>query len=266
MKVIIKDNKISPQIKKNQLPVPTKLIKSSNQKSNSQQNLNTVSIQTNEEVSQIKKLESLLVKASDMLAQANKNNGVKRTNQAINLDKAARDAGIYAISGFEWGGLSSHEDNGLVKLSKYIDQAKDFKWQDENSILNDIQRKSHDVPIILMGHSFGGDTAVAIANALNTPKYHFRKVDLLVTIDSVGFNNDIIPGNVTNNFNYIGDKDLLYNDGPNIARDIKATEVRNELRSELHDELDDTAAIQSDIIKKIDTIMDKFKQQKMTSN
>lgn len=49
-----------------------------------------------------------------------------------------------------------------------------------------------------MGHSFGGDTAIEIAEELAKMRI---AVDLLIQIDSVGYNDDVLPGNVKKGVN-----------------------------------------------------------------
>ena len=71
-----------------------------------------------------------------------------------------------------------------------------------------------------------------IADELNAMNNGFRRVDLLVTMDSSGFNNDIVPQNVKKNLNIISDSVSPFSDGPNIARNTKYTQVINELRSD----------------------------------
>ena len=98
-----------------------------------------------------------------------------------------------------------------------------------------------------------------IANRLNSLEHGFRKVDLLTTLDSVGFNNDIIPSNVEKNLNFISDDDYFFNDGPNIARNVNKTEVTNVLRGETHRAIDDQTDVQSEIISHVDEVIGGFK-------
>jgi thioesterase domain-containing protein len=107
-----------------------------------------------------------------------------------------------------------------------------------------------------VGHSFGGDSAVEIAQELNTIENGFRKIDLLITLDSVGSDNDFIPQNVKKNLNFLaqGPYEFL-NDGPNIAKNYHKTEVENYLRQEEHADLDDTTDIQVQILEQIEKIL-----------
>lgn len=175
------------------------------------------------------------------------------------LDEINRP-GIFFISGLHLNGISS--DGGLPDLAAELEGAEHFSWKDEDTVLQEILRRPSDIPLVLVGHSLGGDAAVSIANKLNSLKNGFRKVDLLVTLDSVGFDNDIIPVNVKKNLNFIGDKDVFFNDGPNIARDISRTEVVNELRPESHTQLDEAKDIQEKIYDNVRTVMNDFKHLK----
>lgn len=175
------------------------------------------------------------------------------------LDEVNRP-GIFFISGLHLNGISS--DGGLPDLASELEGAEHFSWKDEDTVLQEILRRPSDLPLVLVGHSLGGDAAVSIANKLNSLKNGFRKVDLLVTLDSVGFDNDIIPVNVKKNLNFIGDKDVFFNDGPNIARDISKTEVINELRPESHTKLDEAKDVQEKIYDNVRTVMNDFKHEK----
>ena len=123
--------------------------------------------------------------------------------------------------------------------------------------MKEIKKHDPSQPIILVGHSLGGDTAVKVARRLDSAENGFRKVNLLVTMDALGLNHDIIPRNVGKNLNFIGDNTFFLNDGPHIARDVNATEVINELRSEGHTAIDDSYDVQFKIFENInETLMD----------
>ena len=158
------------------------------------------------------------------------------------IDKPA----IIFISGFGMANLSSRE-GGLEEMAKHVPDAEQFDWDQKEEVMDIIKNTSPFRPVILIGHSLGGDTAVEIANELNTIEHGYRRVDLLVTLDSVGLNNDIIPNNVEKNLNFIGGSDLIFNDGPNIARDTKFTEVLNELVPSDHRGMDENNNVQQKI-------------------
>ena len=187
---------------------------------------------------------------------------IKGAQSSKLLSKNVNSPGIYFITGYE---LLSFTDDGLNEMAEFVPNSQKFGWDQEDEILADIKRKAKDQPVVLIGHSFGGDTAVSIANKLNSPEFGFRKVDLLTTLDSVGFDNDIIPKNVVKNLNFIGDQDLLLNDGPNVARDSSKTKVINELREENHVSMDEAEDVQFKIFEEIDSVMAKKKDTAMAN-
>ena len=168
--------------------------------------------------------------------------------------------GIYFVSGFDWFGAGSIKGNydGIRDMADAIEGAKHYSWDQTEEIIEDIKKRKPDQPVILVGHSFGGDGVVEIAQELNTIENGFRKIDLMVTLDSVGYDNDFIPQNVKKNLNYIaqGPYEFL-NDGPNIALNYERTAVKNFLRHEEHADLDDATDIQIDILDNIDEILSK---------
>lgn len=169
-----------------------------------------------------------------------------------------KEPGIYFISGFDWFGASSVKGNydGIRDMAEAVEGADHYAWDEQEKIIQDIKKRAPDQPIVLVGHSFGGDTAYEIADTLNTIENGFRKIDLLVTLDSVGFDNDKIPQNVTKNLNFIaqGPYDIL-NDGPNIAKNYLRTDVQNFLRNEEHADLDDSTDIQITILEEIQRLV-----------
>lgn len=172
---------------------------------------------------------------------------------------------IIFVSGLHLAGISADGD-GVEEMAREVENGKHYSWKDEDKILDEIQRTPKEEPIVLVGHSLGGDAVVNISNKLNSLAFGFRKVDLLVTLDSVGFDNDIIPKNVKKNLNYIGDKDVLFNDGPNVARNFQKTEVVNDLRKESHTQLDDSLEIQEQIYSEIDSILSVRKEKNAESD
>ncbi len=163
--------------------------------------------------------------------------------------------GIYFVSGFDWFGAGSIKGNydGIKDMADAIPGAKHYSWDEQDLIIEDIKKRKPDQPIVIIGHSFGGDSAVEIAQELNSIENGFRKIDLLVTLDSVGYDNDKIPQNVGKNLNYLaqGPYEFL-NDGPNIALNYKRTAVENYLRHEKHADLDDSTDIQIEILDQIE--------------
>ncbi len=171
-----------------------------------------------------------------------------------NVDKP----GIFFISGFDWFGASSVKGNydGIRDMAEAVEGAEHYSWDQKEEILQKIKERQPTQPILLVGHSFGGDTAVEIANELNSIENGFRSIDLLDTLDSVGFDNDLIPQNVRKNLNFVANGPYtLINDGPNIAANYKRTDVDNFLRLEQHADLDDSTEIQIEILDAINELV-----------
>ncbi len=166
--------------------------------------------------------------------------------------------GIFFVSGFDmFSGVSGGSYDGIRLMAESQKGARLYDWQQKNEIMEQIDKIDPGYPIVLVGHSLGADTAVEIAKELNTLENGFRKIDLLVTLDSVGNSNDVIPQNVGKNLNVISDDSGFLSDGPNIARNADKTDVRNIMRQESHTELDDVSEVQADIMEAIqDSLFD----------
>lgn len=166
---------------------------------------------------------------------------------------------IYFVSGFDWFGAGSIKGNydGIRDMAEAVTGAQHYSWDEQDEVIEDIMKHKSSTPLVLVGHSFGGDGVMEIAERLNTIENGFRKVDLLVTLDSVGYDNDKVPQNVKRNLNYLaqGPYDFL-NDGPNIAENYQRTEVENFLRKEEHADLDDNTEIQMTVLEEIDKVLD----------
>jgi hypothetical protein len=166
--------------------------------------------------------------------------------------------GVYFMSGFDWFGASSVKGNydGIRDMGEAIEGAKNFSWSEQDEVIEDIKKRKLDQPIVLVGHSFGGDGVVEIAQKLNTIENGFRQIDLLVTLDSVGIDNDFIPQNVKKNLNYLAQGPYaILNDGPNIAINYQRTAVENYLRPEEHADLDDATDVQIQILEEIENVL-----------
>jgi hypothetical protein len=164
------------------------------------------------------------------------------------------------IEGFSLFGISNGD--GIKDMADNLPGAKRFSWNEQDKIIDQIKKHAPDQPVVLVGHSFGGDSAVEIANTLNTVKNGFRGIDLLVSIDSVGMNNTIIPMNVKRNLNFIAEGVIPFLHGnPDIARSVDHTEVVNELRSELHSKMEDSEEVQFKIFESINGILNENNHQ-----
>lgn len=146
---------------------------------------------------------------------------------------------------------------GVGKIADSIEGSKTFNWSDHEEIMDEIKKVHRDQPVILVGHSFGGDTALEVAEELDSLEHGFRKVDLLVMIDAVGADNDIVPQNVKNHLNVFGESNFLLNDGPHVARRHELTSVKNILSPHDHTELDDDKEIQFEVVNLIKETLSK---------
>jgi hypothetical protein len=161
---------------------------------------------------------------------------------------------VIFIEGFSMFGISNGD--GIKDMADNYPGAKSFSWEEHGKIMDEIKKHTPDQPVVLVGHSFGGDTAIEVANELNSPKNGFRAVDLLVSIDAVGMNKTIIPVNVKSNLNYFGEGLIPFVHGdPTVARNTKYTEVTNELRNDMHSKMDDSPEIQFEIFNKINDVL-----------
>lgn len=184
-------------------------------------------------------------------------NKIKAADTALKIHEKkfgnVKEPGIFFVSGFDWFGASSVKGNydGIRDMAEAVSGAEHYAWDEQEEILEEIKKRDINQPIILVGHSFGGDAVMEIAQELNKIENGFRKIDLMVTLDSVGFENDIVPHNVKKNLNFIASGNSLINDGPNIAANYNRTDVTNFLRHEAHAELDDATDIQIEIIEAV---------------
>lgn len=195
----------------------------------------------------IKKPTSLPIPVADKLSDMKKGKAVHKSEPTL-----VKKPGLFFIGGM---GLFSGGYGGVKQMSDAVKNAEHFHWDEQSRIIDEIKKRPATEPIVLVGHSLGGDSAIEIAKELNTLKNGFRQVDLLVTLDAVGWNNDIIPPNVKEHQNFIGENGLLFNGTPHIAKDTSTTKVLNELRAEDHTALDDSTDIQFKIFKSIQNVL-----------
>jgi hypothetical protein len=154
------------------------------------------------------------------------------------------------IEGFSAFGISNGD--GIKDMAENMPGAKRFSWEEHDKIMSEIKKHAPDQPVVLVGHSFGGDTAIEIANELNSVKNAFRPIDLIVSIDAVGMNKTIIPQNVKRNLNFFGEGILPFVHGdPTVARNTKYTDVTNELRTDMHSKMEDNPEVQFQIFEAI---------------
>jgi hypothetical protein len=137
---------------------------------------------------------------------------------------------------------------GVGRIAEAIEGSRIYGWDQKDEIIEEIKKVHKDYPVVLVGHSLGGDTAIEIADELDSLKENFRKVDLLVTVDAIGFSHSIIPQNVKQHLNVFGENSLVLNDGPHVARRDEKTNVRNILSPLDHTDIDDDKEIQYEIV------------------
>ncbi len=193
---------------------------------------------------------------TDLLEAADKVDTAKKASKII---PKAEKASVEKPAVFFIGGLRALDfdvlEDGMKSMTDAVDEARYYGWDQKNEMIDEIKTRKKDQPIILVGHGFGSDTAVEIAQDLNTLENKFRTVDLLVTLNSIGVNNDFIPQNVLTNKNYLTADNSFIDDGPNIAINYKTTKVENFLRPEQHSDLDETVDIQREIMQEIDRLI-----------
>lgn len=161
---------------------------------------------------------------------------------------------VIFIEGFSAFGISNGD--GIKEMAENFPGAKKFDWTEHDKIVEEIKKHAPNEPVVLVGHSFGGDTAIEVANELNSVKNGFRAIDLVVSIDAVGMNKSIIPINVKSNLNFFGEGLIPFVHGdPTVARNTKYTDVTNELRADLHSKMEDNPEVQFQIFEKINQVL-----------
>lgn len=204
--------------------------------------------------------------AKDIVKDEAKDEAIKKAKEAAKPEEkeikkgSIKKPAIVFVTGWQWMFSPSKSEGsyaGLERMADTVEGARLYGWDQKNDILEHIANTDPEQPLILVGHSLGGDTAVNVANELDSLGSKFRKVDLLVTLDALGFNNDIIPQNVKEHLNVFGESSWFLNDGPHVARRHEMTEVRNILSPLDHTELDDAKDVQYEIITAIEKTLGK---------
>lgn len=175
-------------------------------------------------------------------------------------DGTLKKPAIIFVKGLDVFSSPSNSERGYAgvgKMADAVEGARIYGWDQHADIIKEIKKRDINEPVILVGHSFGGDTAVEVADELDSLEHGFRKVDLLITIDAVGFDNDIIPQNVKNHLNVFGENDFFLNDGPHVARRNEMTKVKNILSQKDHTELDDDKEVQFEVVSLIKEALTK---------
>jgi hypothetical protein len=166
-------------------------------------------------------------------------------------DGSVKKPAIIFIKGLDIFSSPSKSERGYAgvgKIADSIEGSKVFSWSEQDKIIDEVRKTHRDYPVILVGHSLGGDTAIEVAEELDSLEHMFRTIDLLVTMDAIGFDHDIIPQNVKQHLNVFGEKNIFLNDGPHVARREDKTTVRNILSPEDHIDIDDSKEIQFEVV------------------
>lgn len=101
-------------------------------------------------------------------------------------------------------------------------------------IIKKALKKNPCEPVVLVGHSFGGDTAIEIAQDLAGERIC---VDLLIQIDSVGVGDEVLPKNVTKGVNLWSTS----REGLNGASNVKGS-TNIGIHNTTHTDIDDDPA------------------------
>lgn len=188
---------------------------------------------------------------------------IKKPDVDLDIDVKAgtlKKPAVIFIKGLDIFSSPSTSESGYAgvgRMAEAIEGARIYGWDQPDEIIKEIKKRQIDQPVILVGHSFGGDTALEVAEQLDSLEHGFRKVDLLITMDAVGADNDIIPQNVRNHLNVFGESSFLLNDGPHVARRNEMTKVKNILSPYDHTELDDNKEIQYEVVNLIKDTLSK---------
>jgi hypothetical protein len=194
--------------------------------------------------------------AKEVLDKADNIDTAKKAKEVV-TKKEVKEIDKPAV--FFIGGISLFDadfmGNGLKQMTEAVDEGRYYNWDQKDEMIDQIKLRKRSQPVILVGHGFGADSAVEISQELNTIENGFRTIDLLVTLNSVGTDNDFIPQNVTKNLNFLTADNGWFDDGPNIATNYKRTKVENYLRPEDHSDLDDTTDVQIEVLNAINNLI-----------
>ena len=200
-------------------------------------------------------IEDFFEEGTEAIEDVEKANDLKKATEVIKKEPTTiKKPAVFFVGGFQMMGGGFFGD-GLKDMAEAVKEARYYEWDQKGEMIEQIKKRPHNQKVILVGQGLGGDTAVEIAQELNSLKNEFRKIDLLVTLNSVGFDNDFIPQNVAKNLNFLTADNGLTDDGPNIAINDKRTQVKNILRQESHSELDDSTDVQVEIMDEIKNLL-----------
>lgn len=207
------------------------------------------------------------VKAEEKVKDLAKEEAPKKIDQVARPEikkGSLKKPAIFFIKGLDVFSSPSKSEGGYAgvgRIAENIEGSRIYGWDQKNEMIEEIQKVHKDYPVVLIGHSLGGDTAIEIAEELDSLKEGFRKVDLLVTIDAIGFSHDIIPQNVKKHLNVFGESSFFLKDGPHVARREEKTEVRNILSPLDHTDIDDSKEVQFEIVEAINKTLGDSKSK-----
>jgi len=200
------------------------------------------------------------VELPELAKSAARDEAIDKAQKAAKAEEKVRPGSqkrpaVVFVSSWQWMFSPSKSEGsyaGVERMAEAVPGARLYGWNQHDDIVEHIKRTHPDYPVVLVGHSLGGDTVKEVADTLDSLEHGFRKVDLLVTLDAVGFNHDIIPQNVREHLNVFGEGNPLLNDGPHVARRHELTNVKNILSHHPHTELDAAKDIQFEIMQAVD--------------
>lgn len=185
---------------------------------------------------------------SEVKSQAVKE--VLKTEKDVKPSELLKRPVVFFVKGMDI--LSQY--GGVTKMGESVRGARVYGWDQKAEMIKEIQKTDPSQPVILVGHSLGGDTVHEIAEDLDTIDEKFRKVDLMITIDAVGSDHDVIPQNVKKHLNVFSERGM-FSDGPHVARDNTQTHVENHLSPYNHTELDDEKSVQYQVLNAIKDVL-----------
>lgn len=149
------------------------------------------------------------------------------------------------------GVLQSHLQEEMSKYPTVALNSQIYRWDGENTALVDIENAIRDKKadnIIIIGHSYGADSANSLAKTLSNRNV---TINMLVQIDTVGLFDDDIPSRVDTLINYyqINDKTGFVEQNISGAENINANERFD--KTLIHTTIDDSEALHQDIINRI---------------
>lgn len=135
----------------------------------------------------------------------------------------------------------------LLQNPDVVIDARRFGHSQQRAAVQFLRSHAGTADIVLIGHSFGGDSTIEVAERLRNEGL---SVDKLVQLDSVGVGDDLLPGNVSTGLNYFQTGDLINGEQPvggstNVNAEVHLGLTADELT---HTNIDNNGAIQAEIV------------------